>query len=128
MIDPTLPTAHLNALTMVYTVLWVVMIPLGLVLVAVLIRLFLLLNDVGDFVSHARYELYPVLKDARHLTSRIERLTQRAEDYMDSLEAGASKTGRYLGEQFGRLTSLAKPASLGLGSALGIVLKTMFKK
>jgi hypothetical protein len=117
-----------ESLTTLYTVLWIALIPIGLLLCCVLIRLFLILNDLGDFLSHARYELYPVIKDARSLTGRIDRVTQRAEDYMDQLESGAARTGKFVSEKISKVSKLAKPASVGLGSLIGIAVKALLKK
>ncbi len=117
-----------NAQAIFYTVLWVLSIPVGLLLIAVIFRLLFVLNDLGDFISQLRYEVHPMLRDVRGLTHRAEGLTRRAETYMDTLEAGATKTGQFIGSQVGRVAKLSSGASAGLGIVGNLLVKTLFKK
>jgi len=71
-------------------VLWLLLIPLGLMVVALLVRLLLMLHTVSEFMSVARFELYPILKDTRELTQRTNRLSAQAEQGVQALQAGVA--------------------------------------
>ncbi len=117
-----------NAQATLFTVLWIMAIPVGLLLIAVLFRVLLVLNDAGDFLSQLRYEVHPMLRDIRGLTHRADGLTRRAETYMDTLETGANKTGKFIGSQIGKVAKLSSGASSGLGLVGNLLVKTLFRK
>ncbi len=72
---------------------WLVLIPVGLMLVLVLYNLMRLIHSVLDLLSHAKYELTPAMKDVRLTAEHVELLSRKAVDSVQSVEDGIHATG-----------------------------------
>lgn len=96
------------------TVVWIMLIPIGLLLIAVLAKVLFILNDVGQFISLAQYEVYPLLKDVRQIVHRADTVTckveNQAEKMADSMETLRKSTSGVWG---------------GVSTGLGLILGAM---
>lgn len=110
------------------TVVWVLLIPIGVLLIAVLIKVLFLLNDVGQFVSLAQYEAYPLLKDVRHIVSRADKMTEKATGYVDKMESKVEEMGDSMNVFKRSSSTLWGGISTGLGLALGSWAKGLRRK
>jgi hypothetical protein len=72
---------------------WIVLIPLGVLLSLVLYKLAMLLHSLLDFLTIARYELAPAIKDLRLTAEHVEVLSAKAVSGVKSVEEGISATG-----------------------------------
>ncbi len=75
---------------------WIVLIPAGVLLSMVLYKLAMLLHGVVEFLTLARYELAPALKDVRLTAEHVEALSARAVAGVKSVESGVAATGPVL--------------------------------
>lgn len=72
---------------------WIVLIPVGVLLSMVLYKVFTLLQGLVEFLSLARYELTPALRDVRLTAEHVEVLSAKAVSSVRSVEHGVSATG-----------------------------------
>lgn len=72
---------------------WIVLIPAGVLLSMVLYKLAMLLHGLVEFLTLARYELAPALKDVRLTAEHVEALSSRAAAGVKSVESGVAATG-----------------------------------
>lgn len=72
---------------------WIVLIPAGVLLSMVLYKLAMLLHGLVEFMTLARYELAPALKDVRLTAEHVEALSSRAAAGVKSVESGVAATG-----------------------------------
>lgn len=72
---------------------WIVLIPGGVLLSLVLLQLCKLLFGLTDFLTLARYELTPALRDLRLTVEHVEALSARAVSGVKTVESGVAATG-----------------------------------
>lgn len=72
---------------------WIVLIPAGVLMSMVLYKLVMLLHGLLDFLTLARYELTPALKDLRLTAEHVETLSAKAVASVRSVEHGVASTG-----------------------------------
>jgi hypothetical protein len=72
---------------------WIVLIPAGVLLSLVLYKLMMLLHGLLDFLTLARYELTPALKDVRLTAEHVELLSAKAVEGVKTVESGVAATG-----------------------------------
>lgn len=84
---------------------WVLLIPLGLLLVAILYKTTLLLNELLQSMILIRYEVTPIVKEVRLMAENMETLSAKALQTVDSVEKGVhsgvnaiSSTGKQIQE------------------------------
>lgn len=88
---------------------WIVLIPAGVLLSMVLYKLAMLLHGLVEFLTLARYELAPALKDVRMTAEHVEALSARAVAGVKSVESGVAATGP-------ALRSAGREVAIGLES------------
>ena len=69
---------------------WIVLIPVGVLLAMVLYKLFILLHELQELSTIARYEIAPAIKDLRLTAEHVELLTAKAVNSVKSMEDGVS--------------------------------------
>ncbi|WP_373532419.1 hypothetical protein [Vampirovibrio sp.] len=72
---------------------WIVLIPAGVLLSMVLYKLAMLLHGLVEFLTLARYELAPALKDVRLTAEHVEALSARTLNGVKSVENSVAATG-----------------------------------
>ncbi len=72
---------------------WIVLIPAGVLLSLVLYKLAMLLHGLVEFLTLARYELSPAMKDLRLTAEHVEALSAKAVAGVKSVESGVAATG-----------------------------------
>lgn len=72
---------------------WIVLIPAGVLLSLVLYKLAMLLHGLLEFLTLARYEVAPALKDLRLTAEHVESLSAKAVAGVQSVEHGVAATG-----------------------------------
>ena len=72
---------------------WIVLIPAGVLLSLVLYKLAMLLHGLVEFLTIARYELAPAIKDLRLTAENVERLSEKAVSGVQSVQDGVAATG-----------------------------------
>jgi predicted PurR-regulated permease PerM len=110
------------------TTVWVLLIPVGLLLVAVLFRLWMVLNDVSGFVTQLRYELPTILKDIRAIINRVERLSHKTEDSAIATERNVVKAGRVALTALSQVGKATGGVWGGVGAVCGLLAKRMASK
>lgn len=75
---------------------WIVLIPAGVLLSLVLYKLGMLLHGLVEFLTLARYELSPAMKDLRLTAEHVEALSAKAVTGVKSVESGIAATGPVL--------------------------------
>lgn len=70
--------------TLIQIVGWLA-VPVGVLLVLVLYKLLMLLQATLEFVSLARYEVYPLLKELRHTAAHLENLSGKVANSADAV-------------------------------------------
>ncbi|MBY0405623.1 MAG: hypothetical protein K2X66_17100 [Cyanobacteria bacterium] len=78
--DPTLVALN----TLVIVLLLGLLILLG----AILVQVIFILKDLSQFLSNAKYELYPVLKELPEITANLRSITGHADTGAEALEKG----------------------------------------
>lgn len=89
-------TAVQNEMQHLLRVSWIVLIPAGVLLSMVLYKLAMLLHGLVEFLTLARYELAPALKDVRLTAEHVEALSSRAAAGVKTVESGVAATGPVL--------------------------------
>ena len=69
-------------------VAWILLIPAGVLLSMVLYKLFLLLQGVVEFLTLARHELTPAMRDLRLTAEQVETLSSKAVANVRTVESG----------------------------------------
>ena len=69
-------------------VAWILLIPAGVLLSMVLYKLFVLLQGVVEFLTLARHELTPAMRDVRLTAEHMETLSAKAVANVRSVESG----------------------------------------
>jgi hypothetical protein len=72
------------------------LIPVGLVMLLLLYKVITLLQHGLDFVNIARFDLIPLLQDARHITSHVSSLTQKVDSGVTTVQNTISKASPLL--------------------------------
>ncbi len=112
-----------SQLEILTTVSWVLLMPVGVLLVIVLFKLAFILHGVSEFWTVARYELYPTLKDLRQVASRAEILSEKAVTGVETLEKGAVAAGQGIE----KLKGFSEGFSSNFGGVAGTFLKAMWE-
>lgn len=73
-------------------VAWIVLVPGGVLLCMVLYKLVMLLHGLVEFLTLARYEMAPTLKDLRLTAENVEVLSSKAVHGVRSVENRVSAT------------------------------------
>jgi hypothetical protein len=69
------------------------LIPVGFLLAIVLYRLIILLHTLSEFLSLARYEMTPTMKDIRLTAQNMEALSRKAVGSVQTIENGVAAAG-----------------------------------
>jgi hypothetical protein len=85
--EPTQEMTHL------IRVAWILLIPAGLLLSMVLYKLFVLLQGLLEFLTLARHELTPAMRDLRLTAEHVEVLSAKAVSNVKAVETGALSVG-----------------------------------
>jgi hypothetical protein len=101
-------------LTQLIRISWIVLIPVGVLLALVLYKLAMLLHSVLDFLTVARYELAPTLKDLRTTMEHVEEISARAASGAKTVERGVSEAGPALGRGVERVKDVTATVAKGL--------------
>jgi len=72
---------------------WIVLIPAGVLLSLVLYKLVMLLHGLLEFITLARYELTPAMKDIRLTAEHVEVLSAKAVEGVKTVEHSVYATG-----------------------------------
>lgn len=88
-----MPVAAQEEWTQFIRICWMVLIPVGFLLAIVLYRLLILLQAVSEFLSLARYEITPIMKDVRLTAQNMETLSRKAVNSVQTIESGVAATG-----------------------------------
>jgi hypothetical protein len=72
---------------------WIVLIPAGVLLSLVLYKLVMLLHGLLEFITLARYELTPAMKDLRLTAEHVEVLSAKAVEGVKTVEHSVASTG-----------------------------------
>ena len=81
-----------DEMTNLIRVAWIVLIPGGVLLCMVLYKLAMLLHGLVEFLTLARYEMAPALKDIRLTAENVEALSAKARHGVQSVEDRVSAT------------------------------------
>lgn len=81
-------SAKEQELTQLIRIAWILLIPAGVLLSMVLYKLFLLLQGVVEFLTLARHELTPALRDVRLTAEHVEVLSSKAVSSVKTVESG----------------------------------------
>ncbi len=73
-------------------VAWIVLVPGGVLLCMVLYKLVMLLHGLVEFLTLARYELAPALKDIRITAENVEVLSTKAVQGVQNVQNGVNAT------------------------------------
>jgi len=73
-------------------VAWIVLVPGGVLLCLVLYKLTMLLHGLVEFLTLARYEMAPALKDLRLTAENVEILSSKAVSSVRTVEHRVSST------------------------------------
>ncbi len=83
---------YLLELTNLIRVSWILLIPVGVLLVMVLYKLVMLLHSVSEFLTLAQYELSPAIKDLRLTAAHVETISAKAASSVEAVERGIQST------------------------------------
>jgi hypothetical protein len=72
------------------------LIPVGLVVLLLLYKIIVLLQHGLDFINIARFDLVPLLQDARHITHHVSSLTQKVDSGVSNVQNVMSKASPLL--------------------------------
>lgn len=100
---------------------WIVLIPAGVLLSLVFYKLLMLLTGLVEFLTLARYELAPALKDVRLTAEHVETLSAKAVTSVRTVENGMASTGP-------ALRSASREVALGLGSLWGGIKRSFYHR
>jgi len=125
---PEFSTPLTDALHSLLTTVWVLLIPIGLLLIAVLFRLWMVLNDLSGFITQLRYELPSILKDVRTIVNRVDRLTHKAEDSAVATEKNVVKAGQVALSALSQVGKATGGVWGGVGTVCGFLAKRMASK
>lgn len=100
---------------------WIVLIPVGVLLSLVLYKLAMLLHALLEFLTIARYELAPAIKDLRLTAEHVELLSGRAASSVKSVEDGVAATGP-------ALRSAGREIKIGVASLLSGLRESFSRK
>jgi hypothetical protein len=67
------------------------LVPLALLFLVLIYKLVMLLQHAVDFVQVARFDVLPLLQDARHITHHVSHLTQQVNDGVASVQRTVDK-------------------------------------
>jgi hypothetical protein len=87
------PTPQAQEMSHLIRVAWILLIPAGLLLSMVLYKLFVLLQGLLEFLTLARHELTPALRDLRLTAEHVEALSARAVNNVRAVETTAQSVG-----------------------------------
>ena len=87
--DLTVSSSVSQQLSQLIQVSWLLLIPVALMLVLVLHQLWTLLQGLSEFMSMARYELYPAVKDLRAVANHLEVISAKAVVGAETVEKAA---------------------------------------
>lgn len=87
------PTSQAQEMTHLIRVAWILLIPAGVLLSMVLYKLFLLLQGLFEFLTLARHELTPAMRDLRLTAEHVETLSAKAVHNVKIVENSASSVG-----------------------------------
>ena len=118
--EPLLDTTQ-EELTHLIRVAWIVLIPAGVLLSLVLYKLAMLLHGVLEFLTVARYELTPAIKDLRLTAEHVEVLSAKAVAGVRTVEEGVTSAGP-------ALQSVGRKAMHGVGSLLRGLTQTFTRR
>ncbi|MDH4379755.1 MAG: hypothetical protein QE263_07615 [Vampirovibrionales bacterium] len=117
-----------DALHSLITTLWILLIPVGLLVIAVLFRFWMVLNDISGFVTQLRYELPSILKDMRAIVNRVDRLTHKAEDSAVATEKNVVKAGQVALSALSQVGKATGGVWGGVGVVCGMLAKRLASK
>jgi hypothetical protein len=80
-------------MTHLIRVAWILLIPAGVLLSMVLYKLFVLLQGLLEFVTLARHELTPAMRDLRLTAEHVEVLSAKAVHNIKAVESSALSVG-----------------------------------
>lgn len=103
-------------MTQLVRISWIVLIPVGVLLSLVLYKLMSLLHGLSEFLTIARYELSPAIKDLRVTAENVEILSTKAVSSVQKVEQGIAATRPAVQRGLSNLKSASKEAVLGLES------------
>ncbi|HEY9746420.1 MAG TPA: hypothetical protein V6C99_09405 [Oculatellaceae cyanobacterium] len=113
------PSAQSQELVQLIRVAWILLIPAGVLLSLVLYKLFVLLHGVVEFLTLARHELTPAMRDLRLTAEHVETLSAKAVANVKTVEDTAASVGP-------AMRSLRDKALAGAG-AIWRVLRQSFR-
>lgn len=87
------PITQAQEMTHLIRVAWILLIPAGVLLSMVLYKLFVLLQGVLEFLTLARHELTPALRDLRLTAEHVETLSAKAVHNVKAVETSALSVG-----------------------------------
>jgi hypothetical protein len=102
-------------------VAWIVLIPGGVLLCMVLYKLAMLLHGLVEFLTLARYEMAPALKDIRLTAENVEVLSSKAVKGVRTVESRVAHT-------VPAIQSAGREMALGLESFLGGLKQSFSRK
>lgn len=121
--------AYTTELANLVRVSWYLLIPIALLLGIVLYKLAFIAHGVSEFLTLARYELYPTLKDLRQVASNVEVLSAKAVHGAETIEKGLETAGRGVESVASGVKERAERFATGsVPSFIGGLIKSMIAK
>lgn len=90
MIQPVLSPADAQ-LAHLIQVAWILLIPVGLLLALVLYKVVSLLSVALELSTMARYEIYPTLKNVHRISDRLDAMSAKVSDGVDTVGKALEK-------------------------------------
>ncbi|MBK8191010.1 MAG: hypothetical protein IPK79_11235 [Vampirovibrionales bacterium] len=120
-----------HQLKILTTVGWIALIPISILLIPLLALLAIILGQVAmllwgvlEFLPLARYEIYPILKNARQISARAEALSEKTMSGVEGIGRGYQKSVETAGRGVNKLRSATRhlgSAPAALGGAAGML-------
>ena len=104
---------------------WILLIPIGVLLAVVLYKLAVILHGASEFMSIARYELYPTIKDLRKVAGNAEILSDKAVSGAEVVEKGLGIAEKAAERGVDNLKDISSGFMEGSGSFVGGFLRSL---
>lgn len=92
--DPFQPSAYSQLIDFFTMLCWLLLVPVAVLLGIVLYKIAFFLHGLSEFMTMARYEIYPTLKDLRLIADRAEVLSAKALNTAEAFENGVHAAER----------------------------------
>ncbi|MBX2860972.1 MAG: hypothetical protein KTR14_07045 [Vampirovibrio sp.] len=101
--------------------LWILLVIVGGLLTWVLFRVVLLLKDVDELMTVARFELIPTMQNVQLISEHVEGISAKASASVETLEKNVSAAGKGVG----KVKDMTNSVLGGSGSFLGGLIRSL---